>query len=75
MNEHLLAAARSISELPLVAAVHPPRHHVAARQAASLAQVRASTCTDLSTVTRCSMARASQLGNQDAESLKIARPA
>jgi len=31
VNEHFLAAARGIGQLPLVAAVHPPRHHAASR--------------------------------------------
>jgi hypothetical protein len=31
VSEDFLAAARGISHLPLVAAVHPPRHHAAAR--------------------------------------------
>ena len=57
MNEHFLAVARGISQLSLVAAVHPPDTAPRPGQAALLAQVRASTCTDLLAVSRCSMAR------------------
>jgi hypothetical protein len=39
VNEHLLATARGIGPLPLVAAMHPPRHHPASR-AGRLASAR-----------------------------------
>ena len=75
LNEHFLAAARGISQLPLVAAVHPPRHHAAAR-AGRLAgagpgqhmhrPARSNELLD---------GQSSQVRNKDAESLKIARVA
>lgn len=75
MNEHLLAAARSISQPPLVAAVHPPRHHAAprARRLGSTGpdqNVNRLACRDYALDDQ-----AGQVGEQDAENLKIARPA
>jgi hypothetical protein len=75
VNEHFLAAARGIGQLPLVAAVHPPRHHAAAR-AGRLAGAgpgqhmhRPARGHDMLDD------KPGQVGNQNAENLKIARPA
>ena len=75
MNEHFLAAARGIGQLPLVAAVHPPRHHAAARAGrlagAGPGQHMHRPARGHDTLD----GQAGQVRNKDAESLKIARPA
>ncbi len=74
VNEHFLAAARGIGQPPLVAAVHPPRHH-AAPGAGRLAG--AGPGQHMHRPARRGHAldgQAGQVRNQDGESLKIARP-
>ena len=75
MNEDFLAAARGISQGPLITAVDPPRHHAAAR-----AGRRGSAGPDphahrparrLSTLD----SQPGQMREQNKETLKIARPA
>jgi hypothetical protein len=75
MNEHFLAAARGISQPPLVAAVYPPRHHAAAR-AGRLAGAGPDQHTHRPARSIEMLdGQTSQVRDKDAESLKIARPA
>ena len=75
MNEHFLAAARGIGQFPLVAAVHPPRHHAAARAgrltSADPGQHMHRPARSDDTLD----GQSSQVRDQDSKSFKIARPA
>jgi hypothetical protein len=71
MNEHFLAAARGISQPPLVAAVYPPRHHAAA-WAGRLAGAGPGQHTNRPARSIEMLdGQTSQVRNKDAESLKM----
>ena len=75
VNEHFLAAAGGIGQPPLVTAVHPPRHHAAAR-AGRLAgtgpgQHMHRPARRVNTLD----GQPGQVRDQNSENLKIARPA
>jgi hypothetical protein len=74
VDEHFVAAARSVGQLPLVAAVHPPRHR-AAPCAGCLAG--AGPGQHMHRPARRADAldgQAGQVRNQDSDSFRIARP-
>jgi hypothetical protein len=74
VNEHFPAAARGIGQLPLVAAVHPPRHRAAPR-AGCLAS--AGPGHHMHRPAHCGHAldgHVGQMRNQNDKSLRIARP-
>ena len=74
-DQHLLAAARGISQLTLVAAVHPPRHHAASR----IGRLGGTgPGQHMHRPARCGNAldgQAGQVRGQDGDTLKIARQA
>jgi hypothetical protein len=75
VNEHFLAAAGGIGQLPLVTAMHPPRHHAAYR-AGHLRSAGPGQHTHRPARRGHALdGQASQVRDQDGESLKIARPA
>jgi hypothetical protein len=75
VNEHFLGTARGIGQPPLVAAVHPPRQHAAARAGRFAG---AGPCQHMHRPARGNDAidgQSGQVRDQDIESFKIARPA
>jgi hypothetical protein len=75
MDKHFLAAARGISQPPLVVAVHPPRHHATPRAGRLTGtgprQHTHRPARRLDTID----SQVGQMRDQNGESLKIARPA
>ena len=74
VNEHFLAAAGAISELPPVAAVHPPRHHAAPRAGRLAGAGPGQHMHRLARYGHALDGQPGQMRNQDSKSLKIARP-
>ena len=75
VNEHFLAAACGIGELALVAAVHPPRHHAAARARRLTGTGPGQHVHRLASGDDTLDGQAGQVRDQDGESIKIARSA
>ncbi len=75
VNEHFLAAARGIGQLPLVAAVHPPRHHAASRAGRLASAGPGQHMHRPARRDELLDGQAGQVRNQDTETFNIARPA
>jgi hypothetical protein len=74
VNERLLAAARGVGQLPLVAAVHPSRHRAAPRARSLLSAGPGQHMHRPARRGHTLDSDAGQMRNQDGNSLKIARP-
>ena len=75
VNKHFLAAARGIGQPPLVAAVHPPRHHAASRARRLASATPGQRMHRPARREHALDGQAVQMRNKNGKSLKIARPA
>ena len=75
VNKHFLGAAGGIGQLPLIPAVHPPRHHAAARAGCFAGAGPGQHMHRPARGDETLDGQSGQMRNQNTENLKIARPA